>query len=119
VSERTGTSKPEPELRAAAETRIHHLLAAHFHYPLLARRKGWQGRVQLGLRLQADGRLTQVRVVRSSGHGILDRSARQAAEAIGRLPDTRLPVDHYDLVVPVHYRLLDERARREGGDYHG
>lgn len=45
-------------------------------YPAEARRRGWQGRVELHLSLQ-DGRPPVVRVDKSSGHGLLDERARR------------------------------------------
>lgn len=44
-------------------------------YPKLARKRGWQGRVVLRVRVSEDGRPVDVQVMQSSGHGILDRAA--------------------------------------------
>ncbi len=95
------------ELRAELLAAVHGELAHHFFYPQLARRKGWQGRVDLGFRVEADGRIERIRVVRSSGHGILDRSAIQALRDVGRLSVTapRRGGRGWDLDLPVIYRL--------------
>lgn len=45
-------------------------------YPPLARRRGWEGTVMLRILVGIDGRPVEVEVAQSSGHGLLDRSAR-------------------------------------------
>jgi periplasmic protein TonB len=47
-------------------------------YPLPAQRRGMQGVVTLLVAVDAKGRVTQVRLLESSGHGILDRAAQDA-----------------------------------------
>ncbi|HHH35255.1 MAG TPA: energy transducer TonB [Gammaproteobacteria bacterium] len=98
-------SLPGSRLRA----RLRAALAPHFHYPRLARRRGWEGTVELGMHITADGRLRRIRVVRGSGHGILDRAAFRALERLGRLPRLEIPLPGggLDMILPVHYRLTD------------
>ena len=66
-------------------------------YPIRAKRLGWQGEVLLRIHVGADGMPREVRIVRSSGHAELDRSARAHVlrhwrfappqrEAIGEVP---------------------------------
>lgn len=88
-------------LRAAFE--------AQFVYPALARRQGWQGRVQLTLRVEADGRFSELRVLQSSGHASLDHNALQTLQRIGQLAQARLWLDGRAMRVelPVVYRLLE------------
>lgn len=88
-------------LRAAFE--------AEFVYPSLARRQGWQGRVQIALRVEADGRFSDLQVLRSSGHATLDRDALQTLQRIGQLAEARLWLDGRAMRVelPVIYRLLE------------
>lgn len=45
-------------------------------YPSLAQRRGWEGEVILRVLVDASGRASEVEILRSSGHGLLDRSAR-------------------------------------------
>lgn len=78
-----------------------------FHYPRLARQRGWEGRVVLGFRVQPDGRITDVEVRESSGRSILDRAAVESLIRIERIPEL---ADHLTngpltLEVPVTYRL--------------
>ena len=95
---------PGPRLEAALRLR----LAEHFRYPPLARRRGWEGTVRLGLRIEPDGRLTRVRVLASSGYGVLDRAAVRALARVGRVPEAAgwLGGRPFDMVLPVEYRLV-------------
>lgn len=47
-------------------------------YPLLARQKAWEGTVGLTYFVSADGRVTQIKIQRSSGFDILDKEAVRA-----------------------------------------
>jgi protein TonB len=44
-------------------------------YPRVARRRNYQGTVLLDVRVSADGTVAEVKVARSSGYSVLDRSA--------------------------------------------
>ncbi len=95
---------PGPRLEAALRLR----LAEYFRYPPLARRRGWEGTVRLGLRIEPDGRLTRVRVLAGSGYTVLDRAAARALERVGRVPEAAgwLGGRPFDMVLPVEYRLV-------------
>jgi protein TonB len=43
-------------------------------YPAVARREGWEGRGELLLVVGEDGRIAELKLVRSSGHTLLDRA---------------------------------------------
>jgi protein TonB len=100
-----GSGAPAAEAidAAALESRLQEALARHFSYPLLARRRGWQGEVLLAFRLQSDGRIIDARVARSSGYGVLDRAALDALGKVGRIS----PESEYGFAMqlPVIYRL--------------
>jgi protein TonB len=90
---------------------VEQAFSAHFYYPALARRKGWEGEVMLALRVESDGRLTGIHVVGSSGYRVLDHAAMDSmlrARAVP-LPGGAL-VDGLDMVLPVQYRLFDARV---------
>ena len=115
VSARNGsTSHGRHELTSAAryrKTRIALLeaLLPHFDYPPLARRRGWQGRVNVGLHVAADGDLTRIRLVKSSGHVLLDRDAVRNITELRGIPLAAqwLEGNGMDVVLPVRYQLAD------------
>ncbi len=47
-------------------------------YPAAARVRGWQGAVELSVTVAADGRVSEVRITRSSGYAVLDAAAVNA-----------------------------------------
>lgn len=104
----TGDSRTSSRAqRAEAREAIVAELAKHFRYPRLAQRRGWEGTVVLTVRILSDGRLDDIRVKRSSGRALLDRSARRALAGVERLPQfaDRVGEDGLALEIPVTYRL--------------
>ena len=103
------TSHEVNKAMAKIESKLHTELARHFHYPYLARQRGWQGKVLLGFNVETDGSLAQIRVARSSGYAVLDHSALDSLSKVktladaGMLPRSRIT----DMQIPVIYRLED------------
>lgn len=97
----------EAEVRA----RIGEAVETYFYYPPLARRRGWEGEVVVGLRVDADGRISAIEVVASSGYRVLDSAAVDSLTRLARLPESGdLPEAGIELTLPVRYRLLDRPA---------
>jgi len=86
---------------------LHDSLNRHFLYPAMARRLGWEGRVELRVCLDPDGRLYGLRVLQSSGYPLLDEDALQTLQRIGSIPLARtgLPKHGYATTLPVIYKL--------------
>jgi protein TonB len=82
--------------------------ALHFRYPRLAIKRGWQGEVRLGLRIEANGHLSQVRVLQGSGYGLLDKAAMKSLIKVETLPKAIALLNGHslDLILPVKYQLL-------------
>jgi protein TonB len=95
--------------RARIEAQLFTDLQRHFEYPALARRQGWQGTVQLSFVVEPNGALERIRVARSSGHEVLDRSAVSALRRVEPLPQARHWLDGraLEMNIPVIYRLKD------------
>jgi len=75
-------------------------------YPLAARRQGAEGRVVLRAQVLEDGRCAEARIVRSSGHALLDESALATVRRWRFVPATRAgtPVASW-VEVPIAFRL--------------
>ena len=102
------TTLSRVDLADRLQGRIQKALLPHFSYPLLARRRGWEGTVRVGLRVEANGSLTQLHLVESSRHDILDKAAVKSLVQVARIPDASnwLSGQHVDLVLPIEYRLI-------------
>lgn len=89
--------------------------AAYLHnpkpeYPSLARRRQWEGRVILKVRVLAAGTVAAASVETSSGHEILDEAALEAVRRWRFVPAKRggQPVDSV-VNVPINFNLLDSQ----------
>lgn len=84
-------------------------LSRYLVYPPLARSRGWEGTVLLGLRVASDGRLDKIRVEHSSGYAVLDNSALNSLNRLGRLTGVSAWLNGHaqDMQLPVIYRLID------------
>lgn len=81
---------PSTAQLAQWQSRIRARLTEHmqqqFSYPLLARRRGWQGVVRLRFIVTTRGQITNVELASSSGYRLLDTSALDSAAQIRELP---------------------------------
>ncbi len=86
-------------------------LLPYFEYPAVARRRGWQGRVRIGLLVEADGHLSRVQLVESSGYALLDKAALKNVNQLRQVPGATQWLDGSDLgiILPVSYRLEDRQ----------
>lgn len=94
---RTASSLPQTLRRQLAGRK----LAEHVFYPPEAIARGLEGEVRLLLTLAPDGKVLDAQIASSSGHGLLDQAAAEAAYAMGRLPDTGVR----ELILPVVFKL--------------
>ncbi len=102
------TPVDESAIRQQIRARFDHDLV----YPMLARKRGWEGNVDVMLRVSAGGHIEVLSVMRSSGFGVLDRYTRKALEHI-RLDQRTLENlngGHHDLRIEVKYQLLTSRG---------
>jgi len=82
--------------------KIRNFVQKRIKYPYIARRMGWEGRVILEIVLSKNG-CESVRVVRSSGHKVLDNNALETVRALcGKFPK---PEKRVTLRLPVSYIL--------------
>lgn len=88
VSLKTDTA-PRSSLHMLITTQVKQALRRHLHYPYIARRRGWDGKVLLGFQVNRQGRLINIHLSKSSGYAILDNSALSAMQQINKI--TRMP----------------------------
>lgn len=97
----------DPALLARYGQTLSDLLARQQRYPRLAQTRGWEGDVVLKLVIARKGNLVAARVVRSSGHAVLDEHALALVSEVQPFP--ALPGqsadDDLEVTVPVHYQL--------------
>ncbi len=84
-------------------------MAQFFHYPRFALKRGWQGEVTIGIRIEPDGYISRTQLVNSSGYGTLDLAALEGARKLKSLPNAvaLLNGQAFNLQLPVIYRLQD------------
>jgi protein TonB len=99
-------------LTARLAGQLRDALAPYFAYPMMARRRGWEGQVRVGLRVEADGHLSHVRIAHSSGYRLLDSAALATLNHISTVPQAAgwLEGRHFDMVLPIDYRLIDGQS---------
>ena len=85
------------------QSRLNHYLV----YPIRARKRGWQGEVMIAFHVNTHGQLNNVRLEKSSGYSLLDRSAITAIDKLGHitLPERLGPLQAMELLLPVSYQL--------------
>jgi TonB family protein len=78
-------------------------------YPLVARSRGWQGKVLLAFTVTAEGRLHDAAVAQSSGYSVLDRAAINSLRHFDRHADAARWLNGKSLYIelPVIYRLTE------------
>jgi len=74
-------------------------LALRIHYPIYARKKGWQGRVTLQLQIRHQ-RITACNLIASSGYRILDLAAMRGLQRA-----QALPLNDGSYIMPIRFRL--------------
>jgi len=86
-------------------------LTRYLHYPVLARERGWQGTVLVGVAVASDGGLTSARLLHSSGYPLLDDASLTSLRRIHSLPvDTaRLGQEPVEVILPIRFQLADNR----------
>jgi protein TonB len=103
----TGVETARQTVSEQLRKSILRLVSSHFDYPLLARRKGWQGVVKLQVHIESNGRISRLHVEQTSGYAVLDQAALQTLQ-LASLPDAEqwMQGRAIDIIIPVEYRLV-------------
>lgn len=89
--------------RAAIIGSIRASIQKALSYPLIARKRGMEGTVVAAFAIGRDGVPGRIRLLRSSGHGMLDGEVMRTIARASPYP----PLDG-EVEVPVTFRLMDE-----------
>lgn len=74
------------------------------YYPEMARRQGVEGAPKVAFSILEDGKVSQVKIVESSGNEILDNAAMEAIRN-----STPLPFYPQPITIAVRYSLKDRK----------
>lgn len=102
---------PSPAVRASAEraylAELQRAIARHQRFPEDARRRKATGVATLAFVVHADGRIGQVRVVKSSGDAALDQAAVSALARLGRFKPIPASIGRssWPMRVPIRFDL--------------
>jgi len=96
-------------MRARIQAQLRADLQRYFEYPLLARRRGWEGTVWLAFTVAPDGVLERIHVARGSGYDALDHAAIAALRRVDRMREVSAWLNGraLDMELPVIYRLQE------------
>ena len=80
----------------------------HPPYPLIARKKGWEGKLLLNVKINADGTVKDIKIEQSSGYKILDDISKKTLKKWSFIP-ARLGKKNTEdnLKIPVRFVLND------------
>lgn len=81
---------------------IRSAILANLRYPMIARRHGWSGKVEIAFLVTPEGGVGELRVQRSSGHEVLDEEAMAAIRRSAPFAPPRIAAL---LVMPVTFEL--------------
>ncbi len=104
------TKKPASRINLSRViSRLQQDLKSYFYYPRLARRKNIEGGVILGFAINRQGKIKNIRIVKSSGFAILDTAAEDALRQLDQLhwEQDYLQRNNQHIELPVIYQLTE------------
>jgi len=81
---------------------IRDLIVKNLKYPYTARQRGWKGSVTVAFVILENGSVETLRVIKSSGHDLLDESVVKTVRALQPFPR---PPTRAEVVIPIAFRL--------------
>lgn len=93
----------DEQYRRANYGAIRDSILANLRYPMLARRRGWSGQVEVGFTITPDGNVGALKILTSSGFPVLDEQAETAVRRSA--PFNPPPPAAVTLVMPITFRL--------------
>ncbi len=102
------TSPISKNIRSRAKYKIGTIENPHPEYPIIARKKGWQGRLLLAVHVDKNGNVLNVHVKETSGFEVLDEVSIKTVSDWKFLP-ARFGDSYVEdnLNIPVSFKLID------------
>ena len=102
------TSPISKNIRSRAKYKIGTIENPHPEYPIIARKKGWQGRLLLAVHVDKNGNVLNIHVKETSGFEVLDKVSIKTVSDWKFLP-ARLGDSYVEdnLNIPVSFKLID------------
>lgn len=100
--------RPDPDaILARYQRAVRRKVERKKHYPPGSRRSGETGVVRVRFVIESSGGIRDIRVVKSSGHALLDRAAQQAVQQAAPFPPIppELKKSSLTLILPVSFHL--------------
>ena len=104
---KSSNSIPENS-KSSAKYKIGTIQNPHPEYPMIARKKGWQGRLLLNVHVSKDGNVININVVKTSGFEILDKISVKTIRDWKFIP-ARIGKKNIEdnLNIPVSFKLIN------------
>lgn len=99
----------EPRLLQMYGQSISKEIKRYQKYPPLAQRRGWEGTAEVHLQIAADGKVTGIRLGKSSGRSVLDEEALNMVRRASPLPQApqNLRGRELTVTVPIVFKLQE------------
>ncbi len=99
----SATTPNNEQQRISLKQRLKQALAEQFYYPMLARKRGWEGHVLLSFTLDTRGSIINARITQGSGYSALDRAALKSLNSVGNINEELSR--EYSFEIPIIYSL--------------
>ncbi len=103
-SDASGSSEEKAKIKYLKEhfAYIRDVILKNLAYPHMARKMGWEGKVTVSFVVRESGHVENIKIIESSGVGILDKNAVETIKRV--LPFPKPPVKA-ELIMPIAYKL--------------
>jgi periplasmic protein TonB len=94
-------------LTASFSQQVSSRIQRYQRYPMVAQRRGWEGTAEVLVRFDADGKVSNIVLGKSTGRDILDEEAVNMVRRATPLPEAPQGLFGREIRVPIVFRLQD------------
>ncbi len=108
TSQDTTSNSMSKNVKTSAKYKIGSIKNPHPEYPMIARKKGWQGRLLLNVRVSEKGKVLNINIVKTSGFKILDKTSVETIKE-WKFSPARIGNDYVEdyLNIPISFKLVN------------